>query len=510
MLLANMTLPAQPTSVVINGLTPENAYWIRAAAWTSAGLGPASAAAVYRMDPSLLSKTSAASQETDSSDGKTGRSAAEAAAGGQSNDLSAQDLTPSGVTVVVQETWFILLLGGILLAILILLIAALIVRNRLARNKALSSAVASKTNSPLDERSVLAGSGRSTVGGHLLPLHQQPFQQTPVRDVFWARGWASSGVKEAEADAQASLLPHLGGALHTNSRSVVPPSEYAELLGHAGTADHHLSLSSFLPRRTVPQQQHPAAYATTTLVTQRSGGGIGGSTFSSSPHPNSTSDSSEYATDELGGGGERQRRTYNGKQPLRQHNSTKLPPNLGDLLPPPPRHPPPPPSSPAVDRRNNTSSPVVHVSSTSSPAMSKRSTPVSMALLNGGGSGGGSSCGSRRSQEKQLVQENVDANEYAYAYHTPLDNVYPRMNAYNRPLNNRNNASTGLDRGIQSSLCNQQTDSGTLSPDDNYYESAKDCYDNIRLHQDQWSGAYQEREVNHSCFYELPAQKQLD
>lgn len=49
--LANLTLPAVPTSVVIGGLIPGTSYSIRAAAWTSAGLGPASPATTFLMTP---------------------------------------------------------------------------------------------------------------------------------------------------------------------------------------------------------------------------------------------------------------------------------------------------------------------------------------------------------------------------------------------------------------------------------------------------------------------------
>ena len=308
------------------------------------GLGPTSSAAVHRMQVWTLQKSSNPSLATGKGD--------QAAEGGSD---STQEVT-SDATMVVQETWFILLLGGILLAILFLLVAALIVRRQLAKKKALTAL--SKSN-PMDEHATIGG----TVRG---------------RDVFWSRGWSTGG-KEVEVDAQATLLPHLTTAA-PNHRSVAPPPEYAELLGHCNSNDQgQLSLSSFLPRRMITTQPHPAAYATTTLVTQRSvipnpfmgsGPGASGSTFSSTMHPNSTSDSSGYTTDELGdryrrgfptlGDGQRERGTKSGNHKSRQggsNNNVKLP-NLGELLPPPPRHPPPASPALGIDRHPSSSSEV--------------------------------------------------------------------------------------------------------------------------------------------------------
>ena len=127
------------------------------------------------------------------------------------------------------------------------------------------------------------------------------------RDVFWSRGWSSGVGKEAEVDAQATLLPHLtvpAPSHHHQQRgqpAVAPPPEYAELLGHCN-GENHPNLSSFLPRRMMTSQPHPAAYATTTLVTQRSAVLAnpfpGGSTFhslvNSSPPPSLTNPLQEW------------------------------------------------------------------------------------------------------------------------------------------------------------------------------------------------------------------------
>ena len=324
--LANLTLPALPTSVVIGGLVTDEAYSIRAAAWTQIGMGPASDAQVHRMEAMVSSKTLHPGNPY-------GTEGSERGAGSDpSRDVTAD------IALVVQETWFILLLGGILLAILLLLIVALLVRRNLAKKKALSLAL-NKPNG-MDDHTVINGSVRA-------------------RDAFWSRGWSTAVAKDAEMDAQATLLPHLGTATH-NNRTVVAPPEYAELLGHSTNDQGHLSLSSFMPRRNINNGDHPAAYATTTLVTQRTNASPYATSAAVVPgmmgHP-ASSDSSGYTTDELG---DRSRRAPSGVGPgyltktqSRQtsNNNVKLP-NLGQLFPPPPRHPPPSSPSLATDRCN--------------------------------------------------------------------------------------------------------------------------------------------------------------
>lgn len=333
------------------------AYSIQAAAWTLMGLGPTSLPVVYRMEPVISSL--ATNVRSDSSPSLTKSSLDDENSGNGGSDSA-----PQGVTQVVQETWFILLLGGILLAILVLGITAIFVHRSLAKKKALSAL--SKSDPIVDASCHGMGGGvTGTIRG---------------RDAFWSRGWSTSIGNTKEIDAQATLLPHDGTAALVN-RSLVPPPEYAELLGHNMMMSHdhlqqqpqhmqhhqhpgQLSLSSFLPRRNanVPQP-HPAAYATTTLVAHRNNnmqqqqvGGNHHDPYTASCSAFSASDSSGYTTDELG---ERCRRAYpSGKSSKsRQSNNSngvKLLPNLGELLPPPPRHPPPSsPSQSVFDRPNH-------------------------------------------------------------------------------------------------------------------------------------------------------------
>ena len=102
-LLANMTLPPLPTSVIIGNLGTGSSYSIRAAAWTQAGLGPPSEAAVFTMAllifqphpniPTVIGKDADPYSHFDKRNRGTGVA-----------------------TRVVQETWFILAIGGVLLA----------------------------------------------------------------------------------------------------------------------------------------------------------------------------------------------------------------------------------------------------------------------------------------------------------------------------------------------------------------------------------------------------------
>lgn len=365
MLLANLTIPASPTSVVIGGLVTDATYSIRAAAWTLMGLGPPSPSTIHRMEALPLSTT------------KISPALSPPPVSKQPNNVNNSDSDSSGslsgMTLMVQETWFILLLGGILLAILCLLVAALVVRRNLAKRKALSAL--SKTDAD-SAHCMRNGTGGANNGGG------QVAGSVRGRDAFWSRSWSTTVTgnnKEAEMDAQTTLLPHASPAsVQMTNRPLVAPPEYAELLGHStNPSDHHhhlelqqqqaqLSLSSFLPRRNMTN--HPAAYATTTLVNQRNNlqqqqqhpqqHGFS-NPYSGSCAAFSASDSSGYTTDELGErnlrglpSGGRSSRSRQGSN----NNVVKLLPipNLGEMFPPPPRHPPP--SSPllgGVDRQKN-------------------------------------------------------------------------------------------------------------------------------------------------------------
>ena len=171
MLLANLTIPALPTSVVIGGLVTDATYSIRAAAWTLMDLGPPSPPTIHRIEALPLSTTKISptlapppSKQPNAND---------------SDSDSSGSL--SNMTLMVQETWFILLLGGILLAILCLLVAALIVCRNLAKRKALSALSKADPDSAHCLRTK-----------KLRLMHKLPFFHTPVQhlskwqiDLWW-------------------------------------------------------------------------------------------------------------------------------------------------------------------------------------------------------------------------------------------------------------------------------------------------------------------------------------
>ena len=349
--MANLTLPAMPTSVVIGGLIPGTSYSIRAAAWTAAGLGPASPPTNFLMDAVTI-------QRADHHPGvSSARPRHPSPLDDGAVDLYDQFDDPShgitsDVTQVVQETWFILVLGGVLLTMLVLLIAALIVRRRWARKKALSSVQKAGEHPSCDDHHSQVGRGR---------------------DLIWSRGWhtgatAPSNVKEAELEAQTSLLgPQYANSMTRGVGCGVPPPEYAELLNHNNQEQQpngHLSLSSFLPRRANnmmcsnimqhPQQHPPSAYATTTLVTcssQRSHHGPYSMSIGSGTAAMSNSKSSESSSGGCSDSGAGQRQ--HGHRSRKNSNGNSKVPNWADLLPPPPRHPPPPSPAPLNNERSS-------------------------------------------------------------------------------------------------------------------------------------------------------------
>lgn len=369
-LLANMTLPPTPTSVIIGNLVAGSSYSIRAAAWTLAGVGPAS-------DPASISMEVLSFQQHPQV--PTLHDDLDADVDDPYTHFDSRDRhSPSGgvTTQVVKETWFILAIGGVLLATLCLLVAALVFRRRWVRNKAMSSV-----------QKVELGNGTD---GNL--LHSVCSGSGGARDLLWSRGWhsgntgnhhpsrsgtVSASQKEAELEAQASLLPQQ--PQQYGSSGIAPP-EYAELLNQHSSQQHQsdqsqLSLSSFLPRRNntnmmlmqAQMQAPPSAYATTTLVNpSMRGQQIHG------PYSNKSSGDSSSGSyivehqDRIGcGGGSNSRNSNNNSHHSRKNSSGFLSngnshqqqriPNWAELLPPPPRHPPPPSPAPNSDRSTSTS-----------------------------------------------------------------------------------------------------------------------------------------------------------
>jgi len=238
-----------------------------------------------------------------------------------------------------------------------MLVAALIVRRLWAKNKAMSSVQKVELGSGGNDELHISHSIRSNGHGN--------------RDLLWSRGWASgsnhsgpgarntmsTSQKEAELESQKALLPPHGA-----------PPEYAELLNQhvsypADPSNHHLSLSSFLPRRSnsnsnttnssstvnnnmMMQPCTPSAYATTTLVNPSTRHMAGGGGSSSGPYSSKSSTESStsgsYAVEHRSRKG-----SGNNNNSFSAHQRI---PNWSELLPPPPRHPPPPSPAPNSDR----------------------------------------------------------------------------------------------------------------------------------------------------------------
>ena len=347
--LANLTLLGDSsTSVVIGGLLAGTTYSIRAAAWTSAGLGPASAVKTFHMVSVPASEIAVASIP---------REEYPIDPYGTFGDPSSG--ITSDVTQVVQQPWFIFLLGGLFLAALVMLIAVLMVRGRIAKKKAMTSSV--QKSDPHCSSQDRADSVNGQVRG---------------RDL-WSRGWHSattaSTTKEAELEVKTSLLPQYANSI---VRCGVPPPEYAELMNQ--NQDHHgsghLSLSSFLPRKAA-NMHPPSAYATTTLVAAPSARSHG--SYLGSANLKSDSSSCSYTTDENNASRSSCRKSQEGRRHRNENSGGhhQQIPNWADMLPPPPRHPPPPSPAPTNDRQQQLQ--IASSVAGPSPALSKRSAPAS-------------------------------------------------------------------------------------------------------------------------------------
>lgn len=374
-LLANMTLPPTPTSVIIGNLVAGSSYSIRAAAWTLAGVGPASDPASFTMEVLSFQQHPQAPTLDDELDGDVDGV-------DPYTHFDNRGLKPpvGGVaTPLMKETWIIVAIGVTLLAILCLFLAVLFIRRRWIRNKAMSSVQKSR---------VLELNGGSVGLGEGNLLHSVCSGSSGTRDLLWSRGWHSGGTghhhsrsgtvsasqKEAEMEAQNPLLAQQPHQPYGNS-GIAPP-EYAELLNqHSCQQQQHqsdqsqLSLSSFLPRRNnnnsmgmlmqAQMQAPPSAYATTTLVNPSARGhgpysskSSGGDSSSGSYIVGNVEDRNAPGSSSSSHHSRKNSNGFLSNNGSSSHQQQRIP-NWADLLPPPPRHPPPP--SPAPNNERSTS-----------------------------------------------------------------------------------------------------------------------------------------------------------
>lgn len=318
-LLANMTLPATPTSVIIGNLVAGSTYLIRAAAWTSAGLGPPTDAASFTMQASSFPHNGPAPPADDLYNYSD-----EVYTGSEKNDRT--DVPAN----IVHEKWFILAIGGVVLAILTLVVVMLFVRRYWMRNKA-SSVHKSEFYGNNGETEVMFSS-RGSAPRELWVRERRVGNESKYTYNF---AGASSEKKESDMEAQSSLLPH-----ESRNYGMMPPPEYAELLNQNDSkiaeSDHsQVSLSSFLPVHAAydmskPFQSQLSAYATTNLITASPREPY-------SQYPPSSSSSSERS--KLSAELKPMSPKLRGNVELMDHQRA---PNLTDFLPLPPRYPPPP------------------------------------------------------------------------------------------------------------------------------------------------------------------------
>ena len=317
-LLANMTLPATPTSVIIGNLVAGSSYLIRAAAWTSAGLGPPTDAASFTMQASSFSHNSLAPPANDLYNYSD-----EVYTNSEKNDRT--DVPAN----IVHEKWFILAIGGVVLAILTLVVITLFVRRYWMRNKA-SSVHKSEFYGNSGEAEAMFNS-RNSAPRELWVRERRVGNESKYTYNFTS---ASSEKKDSDMEAQSSLLP-------SRNYGMMPPPEYAELLNQndskVGESDHsQMSLSSFLPAHasyemSKPFQNQLSAYATTTLITASPREPY------SAHYPPSSSSSSERS--KLSSEFKPMSPKLRGNVEFMDHQRA---PNLTDFLPLPPRYPPPP------------------------------------------------------------------------------------------------------------------------------------------------------------------------
>ncbi|XP_073845114.1 roundabout guidance receptor 1 [Musca autumnalis] len=310
--LANMTLNATTTSVLLNNLTTGATYNVRLNSFTKAGEGPYSLPVSLFMDPAHLVHPPRAhpSGSHSSVTGHTG-----AGEGGHyayhpngvagMPDDAATTTTQRKSTTVVHETWFMALVITMLLAILVSAAAAMLFfkrRHQLTKELGHLSVVSANEITALN------------ING---------------KDSLWIdRGWRTTDTDKDSGLSETKLLSN------TNSQSNYNTSDGGTDYAEVDTRN----MSTFYNCRKSPE--NPTPYATTMIIGASSTETTCMKTSGSSTDQDSGTHSpnSEGINPHCGG--------PNG--PLGKHNYHQYPPeqiNWSEFLPPPPEHPPPVPSS---------------------------------------------------------------------------------------------------------------------------------------------------------------------
>ncbi|KAL9916311.1 roundabout guidance receptor 1 isoform 4-T5 [Glossina fuscipes fuscipes] len=305
--LANMTLNATTTSVLLNNLTTGATYNVRLNSFTKAGDGPYSKPVSLFMDPTHLVHPPHPSGSHSSITGHT------AGDGGHFGyhpngvgmpDDAATTTTQRKSTTVVHETWFMALVITMLLAILISAAAAMLFfkrRHQLTKELGHLSVVSANEITALN------------ING---------------KDSLWIdRGWRTTDTDKDSGLSETKLLSNANSQSNYTSDA---GTDYAEV--------DTRNMSTFYNCRKSPE--NPTPYATTMIIGTSSTETTCLKTSGSSTDQDSGTHSpnSEGITTNV---------CASNSAVSSKHNYHQYPPeqiNWSEFLPPPPEHPPPVPS----------------------------------------------------------------------------------------------------------------------------------------------------------------------
>ncbi|XP_037954600.1 protein sax-3 isoform X2 [Teleopsis dalmanni] len=311
--LANMTLNATTTSVLLNNLTTGATYNVRLNSFTKAGEGPYCVPISLFMDPAHLVHPPRA-HPSGTHNGIPGHSEGGHFAyhpNGMPDD-AATTTTHRKSTTVVHETWFMALVIIMLLAILISAAAAMLFFKR--RHKLTKEL------------------------GHLsVSTNEITALNINGKDSLWIdRGWRTTDTDKDSGLSETKLLSNANSQSNYTSDG---GTDYAEV--------DTRNMSTFYNCRKSPE--NPTPYATTMIIGASSTETTCMKTSSSSTDQDSGTHSphSDGTTPQCTGGGNAVIAGLPGG-PNTKHSYHQYPPeqiNWSEFLPPPPEHPPPVPSS---------------------------------------------------------------------------------------------------------------------------------------------------------------------
>ncbi|GFG28560.1 hypothetical protein Cfor_11692, partial [Coptotermes formosanus] len=204
-ILAQMTLNATSTSVLLNNLTTGGSYTARVVAYTRVGVGPFSAPVALIMDPALLHQYPPRAHPSEGEDGSS----------------------------VVRETWFLLLIGGTVLTLVLAFVGMLYLRRRQTLSKELGHLNVPVVNAnDISQLNLMNG-----------------------KETLWIdRGWRPANEDSTGICVETKLLNNQATNHDLNSSA----TDYAEV--------DTRNLTTFYSNCRAKEPDIPAPYATTTLI----------------------------------------------------------------------------------------------------------------------------------------------------------------------------------------------------------------------------------------------------